>query len=157
MDRPLGRSEKDRMISCNDKEVGQVARIVLASSVGSQALEIAKPDGLTETSLGTLTLDTGARVTAEVELGCPWRQSLRDLFEGMARDWRGWTGERSWAAENAGLELRCSHDGRAHVAMRVTLRRTYGRPTDWSVETTLVLDVGALGDLSTQVDALLMT
>lgn len=44
---------------------------------------------------------------------------LADFFAGMARDWRGWKGERTFESVDQDLKITAAHDG--HVRLRVAI------------------------------------
>jgi hypothetical protein len=70
--------------------------------------------------------------------------NLRDFVVGLAKDWRGWPGVRSWRSMEGELTLEASHDGRAHVQLAVALRRaerTYAAGA-WSARIVLTLEAG---------------
>jgi hypothetical protein len=75
-----------------------------------------------------------------------------ELFDGMARDWRGWEGQRSVASLEGQLEVSCASDGRGHVSMRVEMR---GDPmdADWRAAETIRLEAGQLDELARQARA----
>jgi hypothetical protein len=74
-------------------------------------------------------------------------QYWAEFFLAMARDWRGWEGERTIESREGQLRLACSADKLGHVSVRVTLR---GDPagSDWRAEDTLYLDAGQLDELA---------
>src|SRR5262245_32560229 len=70
------------------------------------------------------------------------------LFHGLAKHWRGWSGERSEESLEGHLRLSCTADRTGHVAIRVRLR-SMAVDDDWRVETTLHLEAGQLKRLAT--------
>ena len=64
---------------------------------------------------------------------------LAEFFEGLATDWRGWTGSRAWRSLESDLEITADHH--RHVRLRVALRGDPYR-SDWRVSATIELDPG---------------
>lgn len=62
-------------------------------------------------------------------------RDLADFFEGLAQDFRGWEGVRSWRAVSGELYLEARHSG--HIELRVTVREEA-----WRVTADLRLDPG---------------
>jgi hypothetical protein len=86
-------------------------------------------------------LDASARVYA---YRC---HGLVELFEGMARDWRGWTRAKEWESLEGELRLACSTDGLGHVRIIVSLRPSL-YPDEWQVSGIGLVDAGQLDDLA---------
>lgn len=77
---------------------------------------------------------------------------LDAYFADLARDWRGWQGDRQWNA--LGLRLAARHDGLGHVTLDVTLQNDYSSGSRWRVRASLRLDAGALDRLATEAHVL---
>jgi hypothetical protein len=59
---------------------------------------------------------------------------LDEFFAGLAADWRGWDGIRSWEGTEGRLELFCVHDGIAHAQVELMLHHlSPALPNDPSV------------------------
>lgn len=71
-------------------------------------------------------------------------QGLATFFEGLAGDWRGWTGERTWEAVEEEMGLRATHNGLGTVTLRVQLRSQLDAPNVWAAQGTLRLGAGGL-------------
>jgi hypothetical protein len=89
----------------------------------------------------------GLRAEREVYAYAPLGD-FRALFEGMARDWRGWQGERSWTSLEGELHLGCTHDGLGHIAIRVELETENRGPSDWKAVGTIRVEAGVLDALA---------
>jgi hypothetical protein len=61
------------------------------------------------------------------------------FFQGLAVDWRGWPGERTYESLEHELRLTARHDG--HVRIVVELRQS-SLPDGWSASGVLVIDPG---------------
>jgi hypothetical protein len=75
-------------------------------------------------------------------------QDLCSLFERMAVDWRGWTGERVWNGTADAIGLAFTHDGVGHVLMATTfvLAGVVGH-----VQTTIMIEPGGLSRLAAEL------
>jgi hypothetical protein len=90
---------------------------------------------------------------AEVSFGPPPEQPLPDFFEALAREWRGWSGVRTWEAYKGGLRIDATVDALGHVALAVELRE---RSWDgWLVRGDVPLDAGQLDGVARDVRGLL--
>lgn len=70
---------------------------------------------------------------------------LGEFFASIADDWRGWTGEKTWASVEDELSLRATHDGLGHITIVAELRRTFDPPArEWLARGAIQLDAGAL-------------
>jgi hypothetical protein len=77
---------------------------------------------------------------------------LAEFFDGLAADWRGWSGSRAWRSLEGDLGITAEH--RRHVRLRVALR---GDPSgsDWRVAVTIELDPGEeLANVAADIRAL---
>ena len=75
--------------------------------------------------------------------------SLPQFLTGLAADWRGWEGERTWKSLESDVELTATHDGRGTVALVVTLRNDIfdvRSERGWSARALLSLDAGTALD-----------
>jgi hypothetical protein len=92
-------------------------------------------------------LDASRRVWAHYATGF---DELVAFFNGLAADWRGWQGERTYESLEHDLRLTAAHDG--HVRLLVQLQETSGRD-GWSATGVVQLDPGeemtrAAGDVA---------
>jgi uncharacterized protein DUF6228 len=70
-----------------------------------------------------------------------------ELFDGLARDWRGWEGVRTLVSLESQLEVSCSADRLGHVSLRVELSGDH-LGSDWRAADTIYLEAGQLEDLA---------
>jgi hypothetical protein len=75
-----------------------------------------------------------------------------ELFEGLARDWRGWDCQRTLASLEGQLEVSCSADRLGHVSLRVELSGD-SLGSDWRAADTIYLEAGQLEELARQARA----
>lgn len=70
-------------------------------------------------------------------------QSWSKFFASLARDWRGWSDEKSHESLEGHLRVSATSDSLGHVSLRVVLRDDFGG-SNWRVEDTLFLEAGQL-------------
>ena len=88
---------------------------------------------------------------AEVLLDSYQPHDLPAFFEGLAREWRGWAGERTWSSLEGDLSLTATADRAGHVSIRVAL---VGGPLQrWSAETVLMIEAGQLEAIAAEESA----
>jgi hypothetical protein len=70
--------------------------------------------------------------------------TLSGFVEGLAADWRGWDGVRTWRSMERELCLDARHDGLGHVSLGVTLRASVPNwdDTAWTARTVFLLEAG---------------
>ena len=75
--------------------------------------------------------------------------ALGEMLKGLARDWRGWDGERVWVAEDGEFTMICTHDGVGQVRIRIVMVPLSG---EWRIDNAVVLvEPGQLGRLAEEV------
>ena len=89
----------------------------------------------------------GPAVEAAVDVYDIKPQRWSELFRGLAKDWRGWSGERAEESLEGHLRLACTTDRTGHVTIRVRLR-SMALGDDWRVEADLHIEAGELDHLS---------
>ena len=77
-------------------------------------------------------------LSAEVRVHDHDVESLPRLFEEMAREYRGWKGEKKWFATEDQLSLTCTSDRTGHAFILITMRPD--NYETWEVEAHLQLD-----------------
>ena len=127
-------------------------RVEIKSSEGAACLTLSEPEAdrggdppgyFTAMVVGT-NLSASSRVYAY------GAGNIADLFEDLARNWRGWEGEKSGGSIEGDLSLVCESDRLGHTFVRVTLSSgPYDH--DWRAEVTIRLDAAQLGGLAKQV------
>ena len=76
---------------------------------------------------------------------------LVDLFQSMALDWRGWTGNRSWESIEGELHLDCSHDRLGHITLCTCLRMNDGVSDAWSIKCIITTEAGQLDKIARDI------
>jgi hypothetical protein len=79
----------------------------------------------------------------------PEEKPMAPFFWELAREWKGWTGEKKWSAYEGGLSLSCVHDGLGHVRITTELRDP---SWTWAVRADLALEAGELETVARQVE-----
>ena len=69
---------------------------------------------------------------------------LTELFAELAANWKGWVGAKSWESVEGDFKLSCTCDSLGHVFVKVTLGSNFGSPSEWHVESGLILEAGQL-------------
>jgi hypothetical protein len=88
----------------------------------------------------------GLNLTAQARVGTYMSAGLAEMFAGMAANWRGWTGAKTWSSLEGELHLSAEADRTGHVTLTIELRE--GAPAVWSVTLQLVIEAGRLDDLA---------
>lgn len=127
-------------------------RFLIKSAAGAGYVEFhdripADPDEPLEEYAVTL-CDHGVSATARVYAGY-LQFHPTPLFADMARDWRGWSGEKEWESLEGELRLRCSRDRFGHVFVRVRLRSGID-VCDWCLAATVMVEAGQLQSIAAQ-------
>ena len=74
-------------------------------------------------------------------------QGPEAFFHEIAKNWRGWTGEKTWHALEGELNLSATADSLGHITIRVQLQPTAG-PEGWRVISYAYVEAGQLESLS---------
>jgi hypothetical protein len=73
----------------------------------------------------------------------------------MARDWKGWDGEKAFSSEADEMELRASSDRLGHVRVSIKLSAKNPNFSTWALETSVVIEAGRIEELGREVKELL--
>ena len=68
---------------------------------------------------------------------------LIDLFESLAKDWKGWEGERQWASIEGDLRLTATCDRWGHIQIEVYFHNN-DPDDDWALSAPIFVDAGSL-------------
>ncbi|MFJ4029345.1 DUF6228 family protein [Paenarthrobacter sp. NPDC089989] len=74
---------------------------------------------------------------------------LLSFFDELARNWRGWDGEISFASIEGDLRLTAKHEGHVRIAFEL---EEFAGPTPWRAQGELALDPGE--ELKTAAESL---
>jgi hypothetical protein len=88
----------------------------------------------------------GLNLVAQARVYSYMSAGLAEMFAGMAADWRGWPGEKSWSSLEGELHLTASADRTGHVTLVAELRE--GAPALWTVALVLLVEAGQLEALA---------
>jgi hypothetical protein len=89
--------------------------------------------------------DSGLDARKDVTLSWPpdgVDQDLVIFLQGLADDWRGWSGERTWRSLDGDLWIDACHDGQGHVLLGATLRGDSTSSDAWSARVVLTVEAG---------------
>ena len=75
---------------------------------------------------------------------------LVELFEYMAREWKGWDGEISWASPEGDFSLIAVSDKKGHISLKLRLSQT-DDSEPWQADVTLNLESGLMNNASHQI------
>lgn len=75
---------------------------------------------------------------------------LAALFESMAREWRGWLGEKVWYSPEREFDLRATSDGRGHITLKVRVVPQVPSPP-WRFECNVPLEAGQLDRVAAEI------
>ena len=96
---------------------------------------------------------TGDPVSATKKVwGYTDTQFLVEMFEGIARDWTGWEGERAFESIEGDFRVAATSDRLGPVVLTVSLRSN-DLDDHWWAEAPIFLDAGSLDAVARQVDA----
>jgi Family of unknown function (DUF6228) len=123
-------------------EAGAFVSVERDSKRGPHADDL--EDGYWNASLSCGSLDASLRFY-EIRLG-----GLAEYFEALAKDWRGWGGERRWESLEGDVELVAVHDGLGTITLRANFRTEAFAQHRWTASAELLLDAGGLDRLARQ-------
>lgn len=127
-------------------------RVEIKSSEGPACLTLSEPQKDSGESpivyFAASVRDTNLRAVSRVY--AYGAENIASLFEDVARNWRGWEGEKSGGSIEGDLSLTCESDLLGHTFVRVTLA---SGPYDhnWRVEVTIRLDAAQLDGVAKQL------
>jgi hypothetical protein len=121
--------------------------LTIRSNHGTRAFVVRSDDELGDYWIAEL---QGEAVNAQRRFYALGHTGLSDYFGQLAASWRGWDGDKTWAALEGDVVLSASHDGRGTIALLVELRGVPSvRPDpDWCAALVLTIDAGALDRLA---------
>jgi hypothetical protein len=74
---------------------------------------------------------------------------LGEFFTSLAKDWKGWQGERTWATLEDEFQLTASSDSLGHVRLAYRIRPPH-TGFNWELRGALELEAGQLESLALQ-------
>ena len=98
----------------------------------------------------------GESVSAQLRFYALGSTGLGEYFGELAASWRGWDGDKTWAALEGDVVIAASHDGLGTIGVVVELRDepSVRDDPDWRAALVLTLDAGALAALARHARAL---
>lgn len=73
---------------------------------------------------------------------------LETWFQGMADDWKGWTGEKNWGDLEGRVQLSATTDRTGHIKMNVVLA---GQDYDSELRVNIMFEAGQLEGMAHDV------
>ena len=70
-------------------------------------------------------------------------QSPVELFQSMEREWKGWSGEKSWGSLEGEFSLSATSDNTGHIFLNTRIQSGHSPPTS-SMELEFVVESGQL-------------
>ena len=70
------------------------------------------------------------------------------LFDSLAKDWKGWNGNRDWETIEGEFKISCSHDGLGHIRMSVEIQQDFGSDEPWKLKAGLIVDAMQLDQIA---------
>jgi Family of unknown function (DUF6228) len=86
-------------------------------------------------------------IRAEARSSSYMAPNFGDFFSSLAKDWKGWDGERSWATLEGEFELAATSDRLGHIQLRFFLRPAY-TGLHWELRGALELEAGQLDSIA---------
>jgi hypothetical protein len=122
--------------------MGVSQAFLIKSSSGAAELRL---DAIDRYNYVVTLRDTGMEAAAKVyQHGAG--DGLAEFFAGIAADWRGWKGSRTWESLEGTFALDAGVDRTGHVAL--TARLNDDTPWHWRVQSVLIADAGQLERLA---------
>ncbi len=126
--------------------------IQVPPQVGYVGLRICKPERLGR-RLEYFTVELfDSEVQARARVYAYEPSHLAAFFEDMARNWRGWPGEKSWASVENDCVMSATSDGKGHIDLAVSLAPS-SYPQAWRFEGHVLLEAGQLDSVAGRVRA----
>jgi hypothetical protein len=131
-----------------------VTELVVRSNSGTRSLLIRSDDDRVDYWIARLSAESIEATRRFYALG---QTGLGGFFDDLAAQWRGWTGDKTWAALEGDVSIVASHDGLGTVSLLVSLRDEPAlRPEqpEWQASPVLAVDAGGLGRLAREAKRL---
>jgi hypothetical protein len=78
------------------------------------------------------------------------------FFAGLAEDWQGWTGIRSWSSVEGDFKIDASHNGHGEVLLKVSLQKIAGDFNKYQFVGGITVEPGSLGEIASQIKKVLL-
>ncbi|MET0044546.1 MAG: DUF6228 family protein, partial [Candidatus Thiodiazotropha sp. 6PLUC3] len=75
---------------------------------------------------------------------------LVNLFEFIAKEWKGWDGVQEWASIEGELSISATCDNLGHIMLAITIRE-YDSPEVWNSQVSLGIDSGQTENIAKKV------
>ena len=127
--------------------------VVIRSATSSKTLTLSEPESLklpsgTEYFRATLT-DDNLSASAKIYAYQP-HGHITTLFDRLAVNWRGWSGEEQWASLEGELTLKCTRKKTGKVKLEITLLSGHYED-DWSVQAQVFIEPNQLDEIALEM------
>ncbi len=78
----------------------------------------------------------------------PYDSNLVGFFEDLAKNWKGFDGEKSWSSLEEEFSLVCTSDDLGHFSLEVTIRNNMDT---WRAKKTIFIESGQLENIALEV------
>lgn len=75
------------------------------------------------------------------------QQDLLLFFESLSKDWKGWSGERSWISVEGDFEFTAIHDGVGAVKLGFSLNSPPTGEKEWRFSGSVKVELGSIEQL----------
>ncbi|WP_226705217.1 DUF6228 family protein [Microbulbifer elongatus] len=79
----------------------------------------------------------------------PYGENIADFFSALAKDWRGWEGDKEWGSLEGECALWACTDSTGHVTLNIELQSSLCEPF-WRTRIALIIEAGQLGEIARQ-------
>ncbi len=73
---------------------------------------------------------------------------LPNFFEVIAKNWKGWQGEKEWSSIDGEFTIIAKSDKLGHISLAIEMRQDFGETEPWRLKATVVVDAGQLDDIA---------
>jgi len=127
--------------------------VIIKSATSLNTLTLSEPESLklpggTEYFLATITGDNLA-ASAKIYSYQP-RGHITTLFDSLAANWRGWSGEEQWASLEGELTLKCKWQKTGKVQIEITLLSGHYED-DWTVQIQVFIEPNQLDEIASEM------
>jgi hypothetical protein len=71
-------------------------------------------------------------------------EGIARLFQEAAREWRGWSGTKSWESLEGEFRIELKTDKSGHITINVEINHDCGNPEPWRLKSCIMTEAGQL-------------
>jgi hypothetical protein len=126
--------------------------VIIAPSAGHVGLRLFAPERMSDGEVpGHFAVEVGDPDShARLRVYAYELEHLATFFSNLAKDWQGWTGEKTWKSIEGEMALRATTDRLGHVTLNVRLTAPPSPPA-WRFEGNVLIEAGMLEGLAARV------